>query len=198
MSRKAPRELTSEEQALWDLVRQRATPMRPKQIRPEVNAFIPRKKPEVKEPRAIPTFSLGEKRTETSPRHDLSPSLSMTLAAQPVHMDRKSFHQLKRGKMKPEARIDLHGMTLAQAHPALNRFIFDSHAVGRRLVLVITGKGKDKDDHGPIPVRRGVLKHQVPHWLTSAPLSHMVLHISEAHLKHGGTGAYYIYLRRQR
>ncbi len=57
-------------------------------------------------------------------------------------MDRKSFGKLKRGKLPPEARIDLHGMTLDQAHPALTRFILDSHAKQRRLVLVITGKGK--------------------------------------------------------
>ncbi|MCG6901727.1 MAG: Smr/MutS family protein, partial [Rhodobacter sp.] len=63
---------------------------------------------------------------------------------------------------------------------------------------VITGKGRDKDQDGPIPVRRGVLKHQVPHWLTTPPLNLMVLQISEAHLKHGGTGAYYVYLKRRR
>ncbi len=113
-------------------------------------------------------------------------------------MDRKSFTNLKRGKLKPEARIDLHGLTLAQAHPALNRFILDSHAQGRRLVLVITGKGKTERDNGPIPVRRGILRHQVPHWLDTPPLSQVVLQVAEAHLKHGGEGAYYVYLRRHR
>ena len=68
----------------------------------------------------------------------------------------------------------------------------------RRLVLVITGKGRKPHDDNPIPVRHGILKHQVPHWLHSPPLSAVVLQISEAHLKHGGTGAYYVYLRRRR
>ena len=61
-----------------------------------------------------------------------------------------------------EDRIDLHGMTLDQAHPALIGFIMRSYGEGKRLVLVITGKGKAKDEGGPIPVRLGVLKHQVP------------------------------------
>lgn len=93
-------------------------------------------------------------------------------------MDRKAFDQMRRGKLKPEARIDLHGMTLDHAHPALTRFILSSQASGRRLVLVITGKGKARDEGGPIPVRFGVLRHQVPQWLTMAPLSQAVLQIT--------------------
>ena len=103
-----------------------------------------------------------------------------------------------RGKTAPEARIDLHGMTLAEAQPELVRFILNAHASGLRLVLVITGKGKRDEDHGPIPARRGVLRHQVPHWLNLPPLSAAVLQVASAHLKHGGEGAYYVYLRRAR
>ncbi|WP_312847271.1 Smr/MutS family protein [Aliiroseovarius sp. M344] len=113
-------------------------------------------------------------------------------------MDRKVFGKMKKGRLSPEGRIDLHGMTIAQAHPVLTRFILDAVAMDRRLVLVITGKGKHRDDGGPIPVRHGVLRHQVPHWLHTMPLRQHVLQIAEAHLKHGGQGAYYVYLRRRR
>ena len=89
-------------------------------------------------------------------------------------------------------------MTLSQAHPVLMRFILDAHASGKRLVLVITGKGKDRDEGGPIPVRRGILRHQVPGWLHAPPLGALVLEIREAHLRHGGGGAYYVYLRKGR
>ena len=65
-------------------------------------------------------------------------------------------------------------------------------------MLVVTGKGKDRDTGGPIPVRHGVLRHNVPQWLRMPPLASLVLQITEAHLKHGGGGAYYVYLRRQR
>ncbi len=103
-----------------------------------------------------------------------------------------------RGKLKPEARIDLHGMTLAQAHPALNSFILNAHADGLRLVLVITGKGKTRSDSGPIPERIGLLRNQVPRWLDMAPLRPLVLQVEESHRRHGGSGAYYVYLRRPR
>ena len=130
--------------------------------------------------------------------HDLMPSLPDRLNAAPVQMDRKAFGKMKRGKLKPEGRLDLHGMTLDRAHPALSRFIMSAHKDGKRLVLVITGKGKQRDEGGPIPVRHGVLRHQVPQWLAMPPLSSVVLQVSQAHVSHGGGGAYYVYLRRVR
>ena len=111
-------------------------------------------------------------------------------------MDRKVFARMKRGKLSPEARIDLHGRRLEDAHGALVRFVLSSQASGRRLVLVITGKGKSGPDDGPIPRPRGVLRHQVPEWLALPPLAQAVLQVTTAHASHGGSGAYYVYLRR--
>ena len=105
---------------------------------------------------------------------------------------------MKRGKSKPEARIDLHGMVVADAQAQLTRFILTAHSAGQRLVLVITGKGRRPSGDGPIPQRHGVLRHQVPQWLSTPPLSHAVLQVSEAHQRHGGSGAYYVYLARRR
>lgn len=113
-------------------------------------------------------------------------------------MDHKTFGKLKRGRLDPEGRIDLHGMTLDQAHPALTRFILSAQASGKRLVLVITGKGKKSDESGPIPRPRGVIRREVPLWLAAPPLAQAVLQISPAHLRHGGSGAFYVYLRRNR
>lgn len=111
-------------------------------------------------------------------------------------MDTKTFGKLKRGKLVPEARIDLHGMTVDQAHPALTRFILTSQSRGLRLVLVITGKGEQDNPYDPIPRRRGVLKRQVPLWLRMPGLTTAVMDVTEAHIRHGGGGAFYVYLRR--
>lgn len=131
---------------------------------------------------------------------DLAESVGEALARAPVRMDRNAHTRMMRGKLTPEARIDLHGMTLAQAHPALTGFILNAHARGLRLVLVITGKGRTRpeDDTGAMPRRAGALKHEVPHWLRSGPLRPVVLEIRESHRSHGGTGAYYVYLRKRR
>ena len=203
MARKR-RGLSAEDRALWKRVAASVTPKRPEPPPAERDpppapapALRPDPPPLLPAP-TLPPFKLGERAPAAGGGHDLSPPIGERLARAPVHMDRKAFGKMKKGKLAPEARLDLHGLTLDQAHPALTRFISESYMRQMRLVLVITGKGKDRDEPGPMPVPRGVLKHQVPHWLTSGPLRLMVLQITEAHLRHGGTGAYYVYLRRHR
>ena len=162
---------------------------------PEIDAPVP----SVPAIRKAKTVVLGKPNPKPRPStHNLMPALPDRLNAAPVQMDTKAFGKMKRGKIKPEGRIDLHGMTLDRAHPALSRFILSAHKSGKRLVLVITGKGKMRDEGGPIPTRHGVLRHQVPQWLGMPPLSSVVLQVTQAHVSHGGGGAYYVYLRRQR
>ncbi|MEO3414707.1 Smr/MutS family protein [Roseovarius sp. CAU 1744] len=189
------RRLRPDELDLWRKVADTAQPMHPD--RP-ATLPVPDRKTQKPVRRPVEKFELGARGKAPTPRHDVLPGLPERLAQAPVKMDRKAFGKLKRGKLVPEAKIDLHGKTLDQAHPALTRFILKSHAAGKRLVLVVTGKGKDRDDGGPIPVRLGVLRHNVPHWLSVPPLAQVVLQVTEAHLKHGGGGAYYVYLRRAR
>ncbi|MBT5821595.1 MAG: DNA mismatch repair protein MutS [Rhodobacteraceae bacterium] len=155
--------------------------------------------PKKREAKPIAPFSLGALPTSTREMRDVLPALSERLRSAPVKMDAKSYKTMQRGKLKPEGRIDLHGMTVAQAHPALISFIMTAQANGRRLVLVITGKGGKREELGAIaPQRMGALKQQVPIWLTMAPVSSAVLQVTESHIKHGGAGAYYVYLRRAR
>jgi DNA-nicking Smr family endonuclease len=195
------RSLRPEEEDLWRAVARTARAMHsngtailhPKEERKDPVAFHP------KEPvrPVLPPFRLGEK-AKIATAHSLAPTLTESLAKAPVQMDAKAYGRMTRGKLVPEARIDLHGLTLAEAHPDLIRFVLNCHAQGLRLVLVITGKGKAKADHGPIPTRVGALRHQVPQWLRLPPLGPVVLQVAEAHLRHGGAGAFYVYLRRGR
>ncbi len=194
-----PRHLSAEERALWDKVTDNTTPLDPVRpaTPPAVTSAMSKPKRAI-EPRApIQTFKVGE-RANVSRKNDVLPGIAQRLSRAPVNMDNKSYAKMTRGKLKPEARIDLHGMTLSEAHPELTAFILGSQAVGRRLVLVITGKGKMRDDGGPIPTRHGVLRHQVPQWMALAPLAQAILQVTPAHLTHGGYGAYYVYLRRTR
>ncbi len=94
---------------------------------------------------------------------------------QKVKMDMKAFAKLKKGMLEPEAWLDLHGMTLEQAYPALLNFIVSAHNRQKRLVLVITGKGKNSDPGYVIPQRNGVLRSQVPLWLKEPRLSNLIL-----------------------
>ncbi len=125
-------------------------------------------------------------RAPVLPRARLS-SLSIRFAG----IDRANAERLKRGLHAIEARLDLHGMTQAEAHRELIGFVVASHEVGRRCVLVITGRGLGPD--GP-----GVLKSAVPRWLEEAALRRRILAVAAAQPRHGGAGALYLLLRRQR
>ena len=202
MARRGKSGLSAEDRALWDKVAQTVNPLdrpmpgpRPTPPDPPPAALPPIQTA----PRdRLPAFRLGEKASHKPHPPQPERDLSARLAHAPVRMDHGAYRKLLRGKLKPDARIDLHGMTVAQAHPALIRFVFSAHENGHRLILVITGKGKDHASDDPIPIRRGALRHQVPGWLHAPPLGALVLDIREAHQRHGGGGAYYVYLKRPR
>ena len=193
MSRRKP---TKSEIELWQQVVHKAERMHPLRADPPAPKPIA-KLPKVSTPQIEP-FHLGQKAMPSPAKHNLKPAVSHRLAHTPVQMDHKAFGRMKRGKLKPEGRLDLHGMRIDTAHPALTRFILSAHSSGKRLVLVITGKGKDRDEPGPIPTPRGILRTQVPQWLMLAPLAQAVLQVTPAHISHGGEGAYYVYLKRHR
>ena len=117
--------------------------------------------------------------------------------AQTLKMDSKLHNKLRQGKLRPESTLDLHGLNLAQAQPILTKFVLSAHGRGLRLILIITGKGKNSEDNDVIPRRKGILKAAVPNWLAMEPLSSKILQTTNAHVKHGGGGAFYIYLRKK-
>ena len=106
-------------------------------------------------------------------------------------VDRRTAERMKRGRMQVDARLDLHGMTQAEAHRALDAFVAASYDAGRRCLLVITGKGQGKQEGG-------VLRGKVPLWLNQAPNRGRVLAFDYAQQRDGGTGALYVMLRRKR
>lgn len=119
-------------------------------------------------------------------------------------LDRRTEEKLLSGRMPIEGRLDLHGMTQAQAQRALSFFIEESLARERRTLLVITGKGRGgalasetapEDWISPSP---GVLRQNMPRWLDAPTIRPHILKIVPAQPKHGGSGAFYIYLRRAR
>ena len=97
---------------------------------------------------------------------------------------------LRRGELPIEGAMDLHGLTVEMAHAALQRFVMQSSSLGRRCLLIITGKGSREGT--------GILHREVPRWLNEPPLRNLLLGFSYAQPKHGGEGALYLLLKRQR
>ncbi|WP_264211773.1 Smr/MutS family protein [Leisingera thetidis] len=192
------RKLTEDEIDLWQKVVKQTERLSPGAHSTPPYPPKPKPKPTNQlEPRLDP-FEVGSRARSKPEKHDLKPSIASSLASDPLQMDKKSFRRMKGGKLRPEGKLDLHGMRIDTAHPALTRFILSAQAAGKRLVLVVTGKGKERDEPGPMPVPRGVLRHKVPQWLSLPPLSQAVMQVTPAHFSHGGEGAYYVYLRRRR
>ncbi len=113
-------------------------------------------------------------------------------------VDKRTAQRLKRGRLDVEARLDLHGHTQAEAHPALDSFLAGAQSSGKRCVLIVTGKGglNQIDDETGFEHPTGVLKDMVPRWLNRAPNRARILSFTHARQADGGTGALYVLLKR--
>ncbi len=107
-------------------------------------------------------------------------------------VDRRTATRFRRGLMPIDAKLDLHGHTRASGRAALAGFLRAHRAAGRRCVLVVTGKGL-KDDWSV-----GALRQALPGWLNAPDLRRLILAYCHAQPHHGGSGAVYILLRRER
>jgi DNA-nicking Smr family endonuclease len=119
-----------------------------------------------------------------------APPPAPPLAPPLAPLGRRLRQRVARGKDAIDARLDLHGLTQAQAHSTLLRFLHNAHARDARLVLVITGKGRGSEP--------GVLRRQVPQWLGLPEFRSLVIGFEDAHIAHGGEGALYVRVRRTR
>jgi DNA-nicking Smr family endonuclease len=114
-------------------------------------------------------------------------------------MERRTARALARGRRRPEAVLDLHGLTQAEAHARLIAFLRRAQAEGRSMVVVITGRGgRTSGAAAPGVGERGVLRRMAPHWLRLPELRSLVLGFEEAGPRQGGGGALYVQLRRAR
>ena len=109
----------------------------------------------------------------------------------PAGLDKRTAQRLKRGQLAIDGRIDLHGMTQAEAHGALTAYLERAQGSTRRCILVITGKGRVSENGG-------VLRTMAPRWLNAPANRARVLAITPAQPKDGGAGALYVLLRRKR
>ncbi len=144
------------------------------------------------EPDATPPPAAAPKRRGAPPPMPRSaPAMPELRSGRAVDLDARTMERLRRGRMRPEARLDLHGMTQDEAQKAVGGFIAASRDAGRRCVIVITGRGRAK-------LSGGVLREQAPRWLNLQPTRGDILGFAEAQPKDGGAGALYVLLRKNR
>jgi DNA-nicking Smr family endonuclease len=168
------RTLRPEERRVWAKVAATVTP-RPGRIVPSTDDIgsAPRKtEPDDAKPRSHPP---GLERFAAQ-------------AASTAPAARSNERRVRRGQVDIAGRLDLHGFTQDQARVALAGFVKRLRATGGRCGLVITGKGRLG--------REGVLRRRFPEWLAEPELAALVSGYAPAHARHGGEGAWYLFVRR--
>jgi DNA-nicking Smr family endonuclease len=193
MTRK--RSLSEEESALWSAVTRAIKPLRKRKPRAQ-ESTAPASKAEAKTALKPPPKFVKPAWAQAKPPA-AKPAAAVRPAAPPLApLGKRMRAKLGRGAEQIDARIDLHGMTQADAHAALSHFLRRAQHDGARVVLVITGKGvrPGSDPHA----ERGVLKRQVPHWLESSEMRSFIVGYESAGIGHGGSGALYVRVRRAR
>ncbi|MHC2338768.1 Smr/MutS family protein [Bradyrhizobium sp. USDA 4454] len=180
------RALSEEERALWESVAKQVKPLRKKSAAPKAHAATSDSAAHHAPAKPIPVKPVTSvKPAPPAPRPQAPPL---------APIGRRDRAKLSRGRRQIDARLDLHGMTQMRAHRALFAFLQRAHSDGLTFVLVITGKGKV----GGLDSERGVLRRQVPEWLSLPEFRSFVVGFEEAHIGHGGEGALYVRIRRAR
>jgi DNA-nicking Smr family endonuclease len=191
-----PRGLSGEDARLWSAVAQLITPLRGRALPPEVEPAPSAPKRVPPPSPASPVPEAPRKRVTVKPSPPPVPVAPVVAPPPPTPgLERRTRIALRRGALKVDARLDLHGMYQAEAHAALTHFLMRCRTAGHTHVLVVTGKGGVGSDD-PFS-ERGVLRRSVPHWLRAPELRFVVLGFEEAARHHGGAGALYVRLRRR-
>ncbi len=177
---KTPPFLSAEDAALWDAVTSNVDPLgKRKPVHQEKAKARHSEAGAINRiPRGFDASLSPSSQHMPTLRHDFSPGV-----------DRATLKKVKRGNVPVEGKLDLHGMTQTDARGALERFLAFSQEKGRRLVLVVTGRGFRGE---------GVLRQAVPEWLNAPPNRSRILSFSYASPTDGGDGALYVLLKRKR
>ena len=179
------RDISAADQHLWRYVTRNV-----KAYRSSVQSIGTAVLPAVRKPSRPPPVTAAAHGVPARPMAAPSKPSPVTVGATP-NIDRRTSTKLKRGQLAVEGRIDLHGLTLDQAHAGLTAFLKGAYNRQARCVLVVTGKGRTGE-------RTGKIRGELPHWLNQPALRPLVLAVTEAQIRDGGAGAFYVLLKRNR
>ncbi|MBX7528499.1 Smr/MutS family protein [Qipengyuania vesicularis] len=180
----APRGLSAEEAEAWEKV---AATVKPMHTQPKAVRAI--EKPEPIMPKKVAVKA-------HTPRPIARPSARPGTSAQ-NNLDGQWDRKLKSGAVQPDFTLDLHGHNLDEAYNRLISGVAQARAMGARTILLVTGKPRPVDpaDRGS---KRGAIRAKVLDWLAASSHHSAIAAVRRAHLRHGGDGALYIVLRRER
>jgi DNA-nicking Smr family endonuclease len=186
---KRPRGLTSVEAELWARVARTVTPIEREVSRPTAQAAAPAA--------LLPPPAKRIKGRIPAPLVAGPPSVPTRTLSQPSGLDSTWERKLAHARVEPDFTLDLHGLGLSAAHTRLEHGLALAIAQQARLVLVIAGRPRPVDaaDRGET---RGAIRAKLLDWLAAGSHAGRIAAVRPAHRRHGGAGALYVVLRRER
>ncbi len=123
-----------------------------------------------------------------------------TFVSSDERLPNKDFKSSKQKFFKVKS-IDLHGYTLEEANKTIEKFIYQSFAEKINKLIVVTGKGihsqNEKDPY--VSKDLSILKYSVPEFISNNEnLMKIIYEMKDAKIEDGGSGAFYIYLRKKK
>lgn len=110
-------------------------------------------------------------------------------------LSHKKIRSISSGKCNIDSSIDLHGYTIESAFYMFEQFVTAAYLNGQRLLLVITGKGRAKRCD---LIKNDTINGMIQEWVNIKSVKDEILYFSHAARHHGGSGAFYIFLKRKR
>jgi DNA-nicking Smr family endonuclease len=175
MTRRRLRGLTEADRVLWRAYAAEVAPLPGRELPPEAP------------PPPAPVIAMPLAPAAAAPPQRWSPP-RIAVNTPPAGLDDRRWRDLRRGRIRPERSLDLHGRRAQDAHAAVHAFLADAYADGLRCVCVITGRGSSPEG--------GVLRRELPHWLNAPDLRRILL--GAAHPHSANTGAVHLLLRRRK
>ncbi len=199
MARRGARRPSEDELRLWRYAVRDVDPVGPPAKMPPLPVPTPEAQPKAHPVKDPDEPKSGPRKRGPAPKPGpgkvyTPEAIDVVQVGAPVGLDRRTGDRLRRGKLRVDATLDLHGTGRLEARRVLHGFLMRAQAQGHRVILVITGKGGPSEDGEG----RGVIKRSLPQWLNEAPVRDRILAVHKAQPRHGGAGAYYVLLRRTR
>ena len=108
----------------------------------------------------------------------------------------------KKGSFHIDKKIDFHGKSLLESEERFNNVIIESYNGGQRCLLFVTGKGlfksKSYEESDKPKLYHGIIRASFIEWAKSKKFSKYILSFEQASIEHGGDGAFYVYLRKNK
>ena len=147
-------------------------------------------------------YKSGKKNT-VKKQEAITPNVSTVIKNSEFSLEKIDLKKgIKKGSFHVDKKIDFHGKSLLESEEQFNNTIIESYNSGQRCLLFVTGKGlfksKNYEESYKPKLYHGIIRASFIEWARSKKFSKYILSFEQASIEHGGDGAFYVYLRKNK